>query len=72
MDGYSKEMEKLRQYQFARLRYYYAVITCDIKITAQHLYRECDGYEIESSSSKIDLRYIPNDMEFKDQVKPSF
>eukprot|EP00249_Psilotum_nudum_P021226 c28023_g4_i2 orf=345-2711(-) len=59
------EMERLRQYEKARLRYYYAVVECDSCVTADILYKSCDGIEFERTSNILDVRFIPDDMEFK-------
>lgn len=41
------------------------MVECDSIATADYLYKACDGVEFERSSNKLDLRFIPDSMEFK-------
>ena len=66
-DGQVDE-EKLRLYEMQKLRYYFGVIECNSAQTATSLYNQCDGIEYESSSLVLDLRYIPDDIQFKHVV----
>lgn len=59
----------LRQYQLDRLRYYYAVIYCNNVESAKAIYENCDGTEYESTANIIDLRYVPDGMDFDDEPK---
>ncbi|KFK37577.1 hypothetical protein AALP_AA3G001400 [Arabis alpina] len=57
--------QKVRAYEISRLKYYHAVAVCDSSATADFLYKSCDGIEFERSSNKLDLRFIPDSVEFK-------
>lgn len=41
------------------------MVDCDSIATADYLYKACDGIEFERSSNVLDLRFIPDSMEFK-------
>jgi len=64
-------MERVRQYQINRLKYYYAIIEMDSLNTSNSVYEECDGMEYELSATRFDLRFVPDSMEFSDAPSSS-
>lgn len=69
MDGFDRE--KLRKYELQKLKYYYAVVTCDSVKTASAIFDNCDQLEYETSSNVLDLRFVPDDVEFSNPPKES-
>ncbi|KAJ7634250.1 hypothetical protein DFH06DRAFT_1055429 [Mycena polygramma] len=61
--------DALRNYQLERLRYYYAIITCDSTEAAAHIYSELEGTELERSANIFDLSFVPNDMTFDQECR---
>lgn len=66
----SKLRRRIREYQLARLKYFYAIIEFDSVETAEAIYTACDGLEYESSGSRLDLRFVDNDQQF--EVPPEY
>ncbi|KAG6366673.1 hypothetical protein INS49_000852 [Diaporthe citri] len=63
------DSDALRTYQLDRLRYYYAVMVCSDKNTAQKIYEATDGSEYLSSSNFLDLRFVPDDVTFDEEPR---
>ncbi|KAJ7169829.1 hypothetical protein C8R46DRAFT_1090163 [Mycena filopes] len=61
--------DALRRYQLERLRYYYAVVTCDSTDAAAHIYSELEGTELERSANIFDLSFVPDDMNFDQECR---
>eukprot|EP00944_MAST-04C_sp_MAST-4C-sp1_P003082 g3082.t1 len=63
------DVEKVRQYERDKLRYYFAVVKFNSTNTAAAVYKECDGLEFETSSNVLDLRFIPDDILFSGEYR---
>ncbi len=63
-EGEDFDEVQLRKYQLERLKYFYAVVSCDSIETACSIYRQCDGAEFEMSANFLDIRYIPDSVSF--------
>lgn len=58
----------LRRYQLERLRYYYAILTCSSKEAAKVIYDAVDGTEYLTSANFFDLRFVPDETDFSDDI----
>jgi len=58
------DMEKLREYQLQRLRYWYAIATFSTVEASMKVLSECNGAEFEKTANMFDLSYVPDEMEF--------
>ena len=58
------DLNKLRRYERERLKYYYAVLEFDSSATADAVFEACNGYELEKTGIKVDLRAVPDDLAF--------
>jgi hypothetical protein len=54
----------LREYELSKLKYYFAIVDCDSIETANGLYEELDGLELENSAMTFDIRFVPNEENF--------
>lgn len=67
-DAEEFDSKALRAYQLDRLRYYYAVITCSSPNVAKAIYDNMDGREYLSSANFFDLRFVPDDTTFDEDL----
>ncbi|OMJ21184.1 Pre-rRNA-processing protein esf1 [Smittium culicis] len=65
-EGKDFDQAALRKYELEKLRYYYAIATCDSVSTAESIYESIDSTEFESSANLFDLRFVPDDTSFED------
>ncbi len=46
------DQTRLRMYERSKLRYFFAIVECDVVSTASNLYAQCDGLEFELTANK--------------------
>jgi len=50
-------------------RYYYAIVECDTRNTASHVFNELDGTELERSANVFDMSFVPDEMIFDQEFR---
>eukprot|EP01028_Stygiella_incarcerata_P005259 TRINITY_DN2238_c0_g2_i1.p1 TRINITY_DN2238_c0_g2~~TRINITY_DN2238_c0_g2_i1.p1 ORF type:complete len:486 (+),score=224.20 TRINITY_DN2238_c0_g2_i1:68-1525(+) len=68
-EGSAFDPVKLRKYEIQKLRYYFAIAEFDSASTAYEIYQACNGIEVEASSNVLDVRFVPDDVSFKEKEK---
>lgn len=68
-DPEAYDQRKLRKYELQKLKYYYAIVTCNSKETAMYLYDEYNGFEFENTNLRLMMSFVPDEMEFTQEVK---
>ena len=61
--------ERKKAHQLERLKYYYAVCETDSVATADTIYKELDGQEYGETGVRVDLRFIPDEIEFDEPIR---
>lgn len=56
---------RLRKYETNKMRYYFGVALFDSVASAAAVYKALDGFEIEKTSNRFDLRFIPEEVSFE-------
>lgn len=51
------------------MKYYYAVIHCNSKETAQKIYAEYNNFEFELTNIRLSLSFIADDLKFPQKLK---
>jgi hypothetical protein len=63
-DGDDLQDKSIRKFELDRLKYYYSVIYFDSAKSADFVYNNVNNMELQSTGVKIDLRAVPDEMEF--------
>ena len=61
--------EKLRKYELEKLMYYYAIAEFDSIKTAEAVYSQVDNLEFGRSGNHLDVRFVPDEIEFTNKPK---
>ena len=56
------DQDQLRKYEKNKMRYFYAVIHCNTKETAEKIYNEYNNYDFELSNIRLALSFISDEL----------
>ena len=64
-----RNMAQLRKYEVNKMKYFYGVIHCNSKVTANRIIEENDGMEFELTNIRLQLSSVPDELDFPQTVK---
>jgi hypothetical protein len=53
-----ENLAALRKYEINKMRYFYAIVTCNKRSTAANIYKEYNGFEFELTALKLTLSFV--------------
>ena len=59
-----ENMAQLRKYEVNKMKYFYGVVHCNSKQTAARIYEEYNGVEFELTNIRLNLAFIPDELDF--------
>lgn len=63
------KLAQLRKYEVNKMKYYYAVVCCNTKKTANSIIEEYNGIEFELTNIRLNLSCIDDDLVFPQALK---
>ena len=66
-DGQS--MAQLRKYEVNKMKYFYAVVTCNARKTANRIIDEYQGFELELTNLRLNLALVPDELVFEQKQR---
>ena len=62
-------MALLRKYEVNKMKYFYAIVDCDSKKTANSIVGEYDKFEFELTNMRLSLSLVPDETKFEQDAK---
>jgi hypothetical protein len=62
-------MAQLRKYEVNKMKYFYAVVVCDRRKTANRILDEYNNFELELTNLRLTLSIVPDEMVFPHEPK---
>ena len=60
-------VQKLREYELSKLRYYFAIAECDHPDTAGILAEQLDDIELQDTAMALEIRFVPDELDLSDR-----